>query len=1369
MTVAKSPSKSTPKNSSKIQKNSETVCNNKFDLLSHTSNEEFPALTKTNQVPTSADVLKVKAIHEVVGIPPLNLEVLVEDVTEEAEDETEEAKSRKNVTALPVIEEKPSGVLQFTAVEVKVELDYWKNSVYCFILGANPPWDIVEGYIRRLWINPKVDKLSFLPNGVFMVRFLSKAAKDVVLRQGHFLLDNKPLIVKPWTPDVELVKHEVKSVPVWVKLHKLPLKFWGKGLTCISGLIRKFIKCDLATEDKTRIGYARVMIELMIGDPLPDKVKFLDEHGIGHTAAECRRSKKTQAVVPNNHKPAVKVWKPKTKATENVQKAKPVKTHVQSPSAVVVAAASPVETQLQTLVVWHSSGTYSMGPAPAPAKATTIGRLSRQDISEGGYTVHRFGQHTFLETLNTPTPKVGIGISGLFGLLETKVKALSLNIINGLIVDGWSIATNNSWHKGGRVWILWNPAIFILDFYDFSAQCINMKVTEVASSTQFYVSMVYAFNDLVDRRSLWNQLIKFASIINGPWMVAGAFNCVFSHSERLGGSSTDAEIDEFQSCLDACGLIDSPAQGAYYTWNNKQDEGSRVFSRLDRVLINSEWSQKMPSMYAHFLPEGTFDHTPCIIKSSDQSDSFKRPFKYYNMWGKEKNFIPKLTAWWTVHCQGTKMFQVVRKLKNLKVHLRQFNKDHFALILKMQLFVALRNLEAIQINLIDDPSNQQMLNMESHAVEEYKKLQADYSKGQKHSAPQAVKDAFLNYYKELLGTAVPTDKVNFQIIKRGQVCDASLQDILILPVTNQEIKTTIFSIPDHKAPGPDVQDVFNSGKLLKQLNATNVTLIPKCKMPTYVHQFRPIACCNVLYKCVSKILCNRISLVLPELISKNQGGFIKGRSILENIMVCQDLVRLYNRQFSSARCMFKMDLMKAYNSVSWDFLADILEAFNFPVSIRRLIMECVSSATYTLSLNGDTFGFFPGKRGLRQGDPISPLLFTLCMEYFTRIIDCATEKLPFHFHPLCKPIRLTHLMFADDLLLFCKGDAQSIMVLLRAYESFSRASGLKMNPQKSCAYFNGVPSGLKKEILSVSGIKEGSLPFKYLGVPITAGRLKKSDYGVLIDKIVERIRYLGAKKLSFAGRLVLVKSVLSTMYNYWASLFVLPKGVMNRVDVICRNFLWEGSTEHNKAPLLAWHKVCVPQKEGGLVLESVQYGMLLSLANCWHWSKVCHVRDTIKEGFSDGIWSIGVGDYSSGFNVEGEVIQVADFYDDDSLYRGLATESHAHFFQDCRFSQEIYSYLAVKLGGRLDATNQLQSIMKKRWSRLRKQVTTAILLAAWYLIWNKRNEARLFFKVSRPELIAEHIWCVIHTNIRVLSPRFITVKDKLWLSRVHLM
>ncbi|XP_074288529.1 uncharacterized protein LOC141613686 [Silene latifolia] len=555
------------------------------------------------------------------------------------------------VPVLEVIEEEPSvipedaapGLLQFTAAEVKVELDYWKHSVYCFILCANPPWDIVEGFIRRLWINHQVDRLSFLPNGVFLVRFKSRAAREAVLKQGHFLFDNKPLIVRPWSPEIELVKHEVKSVPVLIRLLNLPLKFWGKGIARISGLVGKFIKCDIATEERTRLGYARAMIEMNLGDPLPDKVSFLDENGVlveivveyewkpivclkckgvGHSTEDCRKkNQKTKSAVPAKQpapakQPVVnKVWRPKAATGGQRQKSQVIV--AQTPVATIL-----VDVPLTTPVVWHKDGTYTMGFTPA----RPIVRMTRQENSDGGYSVHKFGQQTFLEALNkSGSPKEGIGTSGsalhqhnvgLFGLLEAKVKALSHNSISGIVIDGWSLTTNNSCHKGGRVWVLWNPSIFHADIVNYSAQCINMEVVENASNKLFYLSMVYAFNDLQAREPLWEQLINFASVVDGAWAVCGDFNCVLSHSERLGGSSTDAEIDAFQGCLTSCGLVDSPAMGSFFTWNNKQEVNARVYSRLDRFLINSDWSCFMSDNYAQFLPEGNFDHTPCILKKA---------------------------------------------------------------------------------------------------------------------------------------------------------------------------------------------------------------------------------------------------------------------------------------------------------------------------------------------------------------------------------------------------------------------------------------------------------------------------------------------------------------------------------------------------------------------------------------------------------------------------------------------------------------------------------------------------------------------------------------------------------------------------------
>ncbi|XP_074278390.1 uncharacterized protein LOC141601981 [Silene latifolia] len=234
---------------------------------------------------------------------------------------------------------------------------------------------------------------------------------------------------------------------------------------------------------------------------------------------------------------------------------------------------------------------------------------------------------------------------GLFGLLETKVKTFSLNSLNGILMDGWSISTNNRWQKGGRIWVLWNPSIYHVDFQDYSSQCINIRVIEVATSTKFCVSMVYAVNDLNGRHELWDQLTTFATHVTEPWLVCGDFNCVLSYAERLGSSTNDQDIDEFQNCISKCGVIDCPAMGSFFTWNNKQEIRLRVYRKLDRALINQEWSKGMPDMYAHFLPEGTFDHTPCILKSSGQGGTQRKPFKYFNMWGKAANYLPLLAGW----------------------------------------------------------------------------------------------------------------------------------------------------------------------------------------------------------------------------------------------------------------------------------------------------------------------------------------------------------------------------------------------------------------------------------------------------------------------------------------------------------------------------------------------------------------------------------------------------------------------------------------------------------------------------------------------------------------------------------------------------
>jgi hypothetical protein len=201
-----------------------------------------------------------------------------------------------------------------------------------------------------------------------------------------------------------------------------------------------------------------------------------------------------------------------------------------------------------------------------------------------------------------------------------------------------------------------------------------------------------------------------------------------------------------------------------------------------------------------------------------------------------------------------------------------------------------------------------------------------------------------------------------------------------------------------------------------------------------------------------------------------------------------------------------VDFKKAFDSVQWDFLESLLCQLGFPAHFVLLVMQCISSASYSVAVNGDIHGFFPGKSGVRQGDPLSPYIFICCMEYFSRMLSLASQQDGFSYHPKCAAQGITHLAFADDVLLLSRGDLSSVSCFLQQLTLFSQTSGLHINPQKSFIFFGGVGSVQKHSILSATGFSEGQFPFTYLGVPLSPHRLLASQFTPLLQDLKSSIQ-----------------------------------------------------------------------------------------------------------------------------------------------------------------------------------------------------------------------------------------------------------------------
>lgn len=242
-------------------------------------------------------------------------------------------------------------------------------------------------------------------------------------------------------------------------------------------------------------------------------------------------------------------------------------------------------------------------------------------------------------------------------------------------------------------------------------------------------------------------------------------------------------------------------------------------------------------------------------------------------------------------------------------------------------------------------------------------------------------------------------------------------------------------------------------------------------------------------------------------------------------------------------------------------------------------MECVSATSYSLSINGQLHGFFNGKRDLRQGDPLSPFLFALCLEVLSRSLMHMSRSPTFGFHPKCLNMSLTHLVYADDLLIFSRGDYQSVSLVMKCLNEFGDMTDLRINQLKSNIYMASMDMRMRETILNLTGFGLGELTYCYLGIPLAFSKLRTSDY-MLLDTVAANINAWPRATPSHAVKLKLIRSVLQGVECFWLSILPLPKNIIDRIYALCRRFVWP--TKHLP---IAWNMFHLPREDGGVGIK----------------------------------------------------------------------------------------------------------------------------------------------------------------------------------------
>lgn len=838
----------------------------------------------------------------------------------------------------------------------------------------------------------------------------------------------------------------------------------------------------------------------------------------------------------------------------------------------------------------------------------------------------------------------------IMGLVETKCHVtpfMAKSLWPNLDFGSFSIPSLGA--SGGLV-VLWNSVKLSPTQVFCGEGWIAMDFDWHGTACRFI--LLYASNCPQQRSSLWQELLPISSF-SGLLFISGDFNEITRPSERLNCSQYSPSMQAFNAFISQASLLDLPLTGRSFTWSN-----SLSSSRIDRCLISSSVISLWPACSLIALPKSSSDHCPIHFISQKAFDWGPKPFRSINAWWSREEFYGVVEESW---CKIQNQFpnaSLCQRLRELRGFLKEWNWKCFGNI-SSNLTEIQKNITGLEIikeaRVLDneESSKLDLLRLEEQRVlDNAESLWRQKSRlrwtimgdrntkyfhaisnlhyrqnflghlcvdGVELSTPSEIKTAVSDFFSSLY-EELPTAPFSLEAFD-VQVLSADVSDSLIAPFLIEEVYAALLSCNQFKAPGPDgfnfffyrkawdvLKDDFmslfhafsNSSSIPSDLNHSFLVLIPKVQGSSELKDFRPISLINGLVKLISKVLSRRLAPFLPLIISETQFSFMKGRCIQDCTFIAAEIVHLIHRRKQSF-ILLKLDFHKAFDTVSWHYLFSILTRMNFPKKWIDWVASLLKTSRISPLVNGSATAPFRMRRGVRQGDPLSPMLFDIAVEGLKCILAKArqigiTQGVPLE----SDEDQLSLLQFADDTLIFVPNNIDMFNGLIRVLRCFEAVSGLSINFSKSAISGINVPQSSLDDLASRIGCTVSAIPFTYLGLPLVNRAIPASLWEPIIAKVQRRLNSWQGSFLSPSGRAVLINSVLHSIPIYYFSLYAAPKCVLSRLKGFCSGFLWSGNIDKRGIAKLSWEKVCKPKKFGGLGCSNLwllNRGLLLK----WIW------------------------------------------------------------------------------------------------------------------------------------------------------------------------